>query len=124
MAYLHCHNCEFSQDDFWDFSFGKYGYWRKWRYNPFSCFLSHITGKHGYVKPRRIKCDKWMVKELGWKRPNPHSWWLIWFEMKRVVKKLIHQKYWTYKSWKRAIKKNGGKWPACPKCGENKLDID
>lgn len=121
MSYLHCHNCEFSQDDFWDFRFAKYAYWHHWRYNPFSLFLSYFGT---YWRPRRTKFDRWIAKENGWSRSDPHSWYLIWHEFKRMIRKFIYQKYWTAKSWQRAIKKNGEKWPACPKCGKNELDID
>lgn len=64
MSYLHCHSCNWGQDDFWSFKWGKYGYWKLpviklgWAYNPVSCFLSHVFTKRGYWRPRRIKHDK------------------------------------------------------------------
>jgi hypothetical protein len=76
------------------------------------------------LKPRRIKHDKSVIEDYGWKRSDPHSWWLIWFEFKRMIRKFFHQKYWTYESWKRVVRKNGDVWPTCPECGRKELDID
>jgi len=42
MSFLHCHSCDWGQDDFWDFSFKKYSY------NPIKSFF-------GYSLPRWIK---------------------------------------------------------------------
>jgi len=135
MAYLHCHNhlCDFSQDDFWDFSFGKRGYKKilfwYWKYNPISCFLSYVFGqsnfsKHAYIIPRRIEFDKGCMEDHGWKRIDPHSWWLICDCFKSMIRKFKAQEYWTYNSWRKAVEKNGGQWPCCPICGKKELDID
>ena len=123
MAYLHCHDCDWSQDDFWDFSFGKYGYWgisRKlmWRYNPISCFLSYVFTKRGYWFPKRIDHDDFTAKECGWKRRDPHSWWLAWRGLKRTVRKFRTQEWWTHKAFEEEINK------VCPKCNSTNLDID
>lgn len=115
MAYVHCHQCGWSQDDFWDFSWRKYGYWHGWRYNPFSCFLSYVDS---YIKPRRITFDKWVAKESGWKRIDPHSWWLIWDRFKSMIKKFIKQKWWFEDSYYKDKKKK------CPCCGNDKLCVD
>ena len=134
MAYLHCHSCDFSQDDFWDFSFGKHGYKKilfwSWKYNPISCFLSYVFGqsnfsfRDAFIIPRRREFGSEVIEEFGWKRTDPHSWWLIYNSFKHMIGKFKYQKYWTYKSWEKAIEKNGGDWPCCHECGKKELDID
>ena len=118
MAFVHCHNCDWQQDDFWDFGFRKYGYFMKWGYNPFSLFLSYVFGRGGYWRPRRIDHDDWCAKELGWSRRDPHSWWLIWWQLKRVVRKFVTQEWWTWNEYK----KDPDKY--CPDCGNEGLCID
>jgi hypothetical protein len=112
MAYLHCHNCAFSQDDFWSWG----------GYNPISFFIRNELTY--YLKPRRIDYGEEWAKEEVWKRCDPHSWFLLWNNFKSKLMRFFYQKWWTYKSWERAVERNNGKWPACPKCGKHKLDID
>lgn len=115
MAYVHCHNCDWSQDDFWSFK----------GYNPIRFFWKNVLwGRSGYWKPRRIEYDSSVIKEYGWKRTDPHSWWLLARAIRRIFKDFLHQKWWTYASWKKTVEKNGNKWPVCPKCGKPELDID
>lgn len=123
MAYLHCHKCDFSQDDFWDFKpkFKKKFPFIGFGYNPISYIICYIGD---YWKPRRVQCDIEEIEYCKWKRRDPFSWWILWWEIKRIAKGFKRQKYWTYNSWQKAIKKNSGKWPNCPKCGTNNLDID
>lgn len=130
MAYLHCHtkNCNWSQDDFWDFSFGKYGYWTipftkiGWGYNPFSLFLSYVFTKKGYWWPRRIMYDRYCMKDHGWTRPDPHSWWLAWQEFKRIFKAFKRQKWWTERDFKRDHRLRIARCPNCSR--SDNFDID
>ncbi len=119
MAYIHCHNCNWSQDDFWDFSFGKYGYTKifgiGWGYNPISYFI-HYFKEH--IKPRVIKFDNSFAKEQGWKTNCLHSWFLIRWEFKRMIKSFKKQYWWTYSSYKKSKIKN------CPDCDNKYLCID
>ncbi len=129
MAYLHCHtkNCDWSQDDFWSFKIGKYGYWKfpfsKFgiAYNPISVFLSYVCTKKGYWKPRRIVHDSSWAKEAGWSRKDPHSWWLAWQSFKDIFRRFKGQKWWTYESWKSDYDKGIA---VCPNCGQKNFDID
>lgn len=123
MAYLHCHNCGWSQDDFWDFQIR----WKrifKWNsrpfgYNPLSIFLEDVSM---YWKPRYIKMDSYWCKEQGLSSNKVHSWWMLKYEMKRNIRRIHKMKYLTYESFKKA-KKNGS--VICPKCGcKNEFDID
>lgn len=128
MAFLHCHKCPWSQDDFWSFKIGKSGYHRLWptkfymAYNPISVFLAHTFGKHGYWRPRRVHFDKYVAIENKWKRSDPHSWWLILREFKRMISKFKNQKWWTERAFQRDRRL---KIAACPNCGSKEdFDID
>jgi len=137
MAYVHCHACNWQQDDFWDFGIrisrfgGYYNFFRLgfvsrkslpifsigWKYNPFSLFLSYVFGStmidwKGYWRPRRVEMDKWYTDEMGWKTNRPHSWFLIWYHFTRMIKRFRTQHWWTYETWK----KDPQRW-RCPKCG-------
>ena len=62
MAYLHCHSCEWGQDDFWRWKWT----WRFWKfrpfgYNPISLMIEDIRGN---LRPRYIKVNPGM-KEAG-----------------------------------------------------------
>lgn len=132
MAYLHCHTkgCCWSQDDFWNFSFGKYGYFTfkigpiklfGWHYNPFSLFLSHMFEHKGYWFPHRIKFDSNWAKENKC-RIDPHSWWLAWREFKNIFWRFKRQKWWTEKTFKKDYTKGIA---VCPNCGSSdEFDID
>lgn len=128
MAYLHCHRCHWSQDDFWDFSFGRHGYWTipftkiSWGYNPFSVFLSYVFTKKGYWWPRRIMHDKYCMVENKWKRRDPHSWWLAWWEFTKIFWRFKRQMWWTECDFERDYRLGIAK---CPNCGgKNEFDID
>jgi hypothetical protein len=115
MAFLHCHNCGWEQDDFWNFTLSRHAYWFYWKYNPISCFCSYIFNwKYGYWKPRFIKFNNF----------TKFSWLLIIEQFLGMLKKFKNQRWWTYKSWKESIRKNNNEWPVCPKCGKKELDID
>lgn len=99
MAYIHCHNCDYSQDDFWS-----------WRYNPIRRLLGEIRWlwiPRMIVIEYRVFSWVWLARCLRWRLTAP-----------------FRQRWWTYASWKRAIAKNGGRWPACPKCKQHRLRID
>lgn len=128
MAYLYCHSCHWSQDDFWDFRVrvGGYSYFYfikwpvrvGWGYNPFSAFLSEVFGWHGYWRPRRVDYDDYCAKDNGWGRRDPHSWWLIGRSFRCMIRNLKSQRWRTYDEFKRDPDKR------CPRCGSDDLDID
>jgi hypothetical protein len=114
MAYVHCHNCDWSQDDFWDFRF-----WRRHSYNPISYFLRRVIGwKDGLWRPRRTRHDHWYAVEQKWKRDDPHSWYLVWWLLKRMCRSFKHQHWWTWTGYWTDKRK------VCPSCGSPKLDVD
>ena len=70
MAYIHCHSCDWSQDDFWTLRFKLT--WKKWRrsfwklgldigYNPISKFLDDL--KWLWI-PRWIELDEFIINDL------------------------------------------------------------
>lgn len=123
MSYLHCHNCKWAQDDFWDFRI-KWKYIVKWAYRPFgynplSLMLETIAIN---IKPCFIIFDKWWAKENGFKSEKIFSWNLLLFEIKNNIKSLFKQKYWTYNHYQRS--KNKGNL-LCPNCkSSDHLDVD
>ena len=121
---VHCHSCDWSQDDFWDFSFGRYGYFRfrqglAWKYNPFSLLLSYAKS---YGRPAPVELDPQYARDMGWPQ-TVHSWRILWNRVCQTVRRLWRQEWWTWNSWQRDINRNGGRWPKCPRCHADNLDI-
>lgn len=127
MSYLHCHKCHWSQDDFWNFKI----YWKrlfKWTsrpfgYNPLSLVLEDIAE---WWKPRYIGFDHYAAKEMGIKLSKKgnavHSWVLLRYDLKKHIKRLFIQKWWTEESFKKDYYQGKAK---CPNCGSSKhFDID
>jgi len=117
MSYLHCHSCDWSQDDFWHK-----------KYNPLTKIWDDIKW---LWKPRMIGMDIDIVKDLNkythvliiQKRVRHEykifSWnWLV-LEFVKEIKILFQQKWWTYKSWQRHKDT-----AVCPKCKKRNFDID
>jgi hypothetical protein len=117
MAYVHCHTCDWSQDDFWDFRFylRHKGYWWRWGYNPISCFLGYCRE---YWRPKRTEFDVGCMRENGWARIDPHNWYLLWRCFKSMLRKFRYQTWWTASSWERETRQK------CPNCGALNLDVD
>jgi len=119
MAYLHCHNCDWSQDDFWTF-----------RYNPITKFWDKIKW---LWKPKFIELDDWLIDDLEkytkiyvWKFKNSKrchkkvfSWDWLFLELVKNWRLFREQKWWTWKSWKKK-----SKTALCPKCKTHNFDID
>ena len=120
MAYLHCHSCDWSQDDFWDWRWT----WRFWKfrpfgYNPISLMIDDIRD---YIKPRYIEFDSSFAREHGFKSSKIHSWSMLLLEWKRHFKRIFNQKWWTYNSWKKDKDRPFG--VVCPACKDDNFDID
>lgn len=123
MAYLHCHSCGWSQDDFWNFKIN-FKSSRPFGYNPLSIFIEDYKSYFNLKFrnwDRNFVLDNPEVKahknENGTYRIRNIRIWIL--ETKRNFKRIFNQKWWTYKSWK----KNKDK-AKCPKCGEHNFDID
>ncbi|MFW6001851.1 MAG: hypothetical protein ACOCQD_00765 [archaeon] len=100
MAYLHCHTCDWEQDDFWDK-----------RYNPITKLWRDFKE---FGRPRFINID---LEGKGCK--DVFSWRILWWEIKKEIKVVYGMKWWTYESFKKD-RENA----VCPKCGDQNFDID
>lgn len=124
MAYLHCHSCDWSQDDFWS-----------WSYNPLTKIWSDVKW---LARPRVMSLDDRIVNDITeytgvrvrrscGKHPGQikvFSWqWLI-VEAVKDWKIFRAQSWWTWESWKSAWEKRTADKPLCPSCGEQNFDID
>jgi hypothetical protein len=124
MSYLHCHKCRWSQDDWWHWKPRRRGSWWILPYNPVSFFLSLLFThwKWSLLRPHRIEHDRWVMKDYGWSRRDPHSWWLILWNFKMMIQTFRCQKWWSYKAWDSDRKLHRA---FCPKCGSpDYFDID
>jgi len=111
--YIYCKNCDWSQDDFWS-----------WSYNPLRYFVRESIPS--YIWPEIIIREK-RIKENGqtvWKRWRVLSWVFLYERLIHTLKAPFKQRWWTYSSWKRAIRRNNGYWPNCPKCKHGRLACD
>ena len=99
MAYVYCKKCGWQQDDFWNKT-----------YNPLRFFVTNVIPT--YIMPHFYKSD--FSGHIRWY----FSWITLFKELWRVINPMryIRQRWWTYNSWKKAVKRNGGKWPPC-ECG-------
>jgi hypothetical protein len=89
MAYIHCHNCNWQQDDFWSVG----------GYNPIRFFLTQDVP--WLIRPRIITFDKWVAKKNGWSNHRRFSWWVLWWEFKRMCLKFRRQYWWTWGAYKK-----------------------
>lgn len=111
MAYLHCHNCNWSQDDFWDES-----------YNPITFIEKNYT-KELLEEPldRITKQDAEVHGEDGWhhfieKLTNRERVARVLENHARTVRRM------KYRTMEEFEKMNPEK--KCPNCGQQELDID
>lgn len=108
MSYLHCHACDFSQDDFWDKD-----------YNPIT-FLEKNYTKELLTKDldKIVGFDRNTLKEIGYDKPITYREMYAW-ELERHGQRIREMVYRTFEEYK---EKNPNR--ICPKCGKKELDID
>ena len=96
MAYLHCHNCGWSQDDFWH---------EGW--NP--------------VKSVGLWEDKFLEDDFREKVKNEEYTWqeFIARHFEQNAKKIRNMEYRTMDEYRKLNPER-----KCPKCGQQQLDID
>jgi hypothetical protein len=62
------------------------------------------------------------MEENGWKRPDPHSWFLVWEQFKEIFRRFKKQVWWTNEAFQKDHKLGIAK---CPNCGrKDQFDID
>lgn len=153
MAYVHCHSCPWSQDDFWNKSYNPVRFFFK-NELPYALRPRYASGDKEWVRPTRfsqflhltrIRKVLWAPKQPGKcdipspsvqsadydeEKPQIVTEYSIftWFDLLRSMlkwwKRIYHQVWWTDGEWKRELASRGGKWPPCPRCGAHDLDID
>ena len=117
MAYLHCHSCDWSQDDFWEWKWSlKFWKSRPFGYNPLSVLFDDIRY---YIKPRHIEFDRCCAEEMGFKSSRIFSWVFLLYEIKRGIRRFRHMRWWTYRAWMKECDV-----AVCPCCGAKDFDID
>ena len=117
MADLHCHSCDWLQDDFWMWEWT----WKIWKfrpfgYNPISLMIDDIRE---YIKPRYSILETWIARERGLKSNKIHAWRLLMWGWKRHFTVIFTMKWRTWESWKKHKDT-----AVCPGCGDRNFDID
>lgn len=97
MAFLHCHDCEWQQDDFWDLE----------DYNPLmESFIADLRCNL-FKDEIRLNCETMTGRDF------------VARELRRIVQSIESMSVPTLKEWQ-VVKAD---W-VCPKCGSKNWDID
>lgn len=112
MAYLHCHNCDFSQDDFWHEG-----------YNPVTCFQDDLEDLLTGDLDATMETDSSWLEEIGWKAA-PEAFTkresILYHLEKQLAARIRGMVYRT----EAEFRKNNPEMK-CPECGQiGVLDID
>lgn len=104
MAFLHCHNCDWEQDDFYS----------ETAYNP----AKYLLGWNKYLCGNKI--DEQFSDDADYLRRNgPISTReVIARQYEKFAKRIREMKWITWEQWNQEPNK------VCPKCGSDNLDID
>jgi hypothetical protein len=106
--YLHCHNCDWSQDDFYHEDYNPTVYLEEWNKYLFG------EGKH--------KLDKPFTDDAGFLRRNGNITMreVIAREYEKYAKSIRQMRWITFEDFENEKEVN----KVCPKCGKNNLDLD
>ena len=113
MAYLHCHSCDWSQDDFWSMD----------GYNPFR--EDTIKDLKENLFKEYLYYDEWWIKELGIpytrtkKGAKVKSQHVVGKILENKAKSIFNMDVKTNEEWVKVRLK----WK-CPECGSDDWDID
>ena len=114
MAYLHCHDCDWSQDDFWDPD-GGWSPEKSMESDWSNAFKNKIYMDRYFFEDAGLT-DKMQEDEGGaW----IHGQDLLAWELRRCARKVENMAVRTYEDWKK-VKDTF----VCPDCGSKNLDID
>ena len=109
MSYLHCHSCNFNQDDFWHKGYNPIKYLQDWTDQLF---------REDFYEDRGM--DSNWKEEIGYGRDQKVTTQeLLAHELERSAKVIREMRYRTLEEY-RAKNPEG----ICPKCGKKDLDID
>ena len=107
MSYLHCHECDWEQDDFYDENgYNPAGYLKSW--NNFLC------GKDSDRIDDQFSTDSEFVRENGPITTRE----VIAREYEKFAKRIRNMKWITWEQWQSEPNN------VCPGCGLRNLDID
>ena len=113
MSFLHCHNCDWSQDDFWD----------KDGYNPLEA--KRVEDLKDSLFKDKIRFDSSFFKETGVpfsiddEGPYCTGQDYVAWELERRARSIRNMKVLTNDDWLN-VRSN---WK-CPECGSDNWDID
>jgi len=113
MAYLHCHDCDWSQDDFWseDGWSPEVSMKNDWEYT----FRDKIYMDENFFEEAGLQ-DKMHKDDEGcWISGQD----LLAFELRRCARKVEEMAVRTYEEWKKVRSTF-----VCPECGSKNWDID
>lgn len=108
MAYLHCENCGWSQDDFYEMN----------GYNPakyLSSWNDYLCGKNADKIDQIFSDDAQWLREEG---PITNRE-VIARQYEKFAKRIREMKWVTWEQWER-----NRDTAVCPKCGKRNFDID
>lgn len=108
MAYLHCHNCDWEQDDFWSKT-----------YNPIHCLLDDESDLLNKDLSGDMRMDRNFMKEHGFVGKFVTVREYILFRIEQIKKRIIGMKYRTMEEYKKSNPER-----ICPICKQQNLDID
>lgn len=107
MSYLHCHSCDFSQDDFWSEN----------GWNPIKSFESDKDTLLNKDLDEVVEMDSVWLEENGYKKVTRRD--LVLYHLDQIKSRITRMIYRTFEEYK---EKNPDR--ICPKCGKKDLDID
>ena len=112
MAYLHCHNCNWSQDDFWNKEKG---------WNP----IDSLKDFREYIFEDKMHFDKYAIEDMGLEPKRDEEGYYITGQeyvanqLRATANSIENMALKTNEEWKK-VKDTF----VCPECGSKNLDID
>lgn len=107
MAYLHCHNCEFSQDD----------YWSEDGWNPVKSFESDRDTLLNEDLDEAVQMDPQWLRDNRVESVTRRD--LVVINLRRIIERVEGMVYRTHDELR---ERNPDM--KCPRCGERELDVD
>jgi len=107
MAYLHCHNCDFSQDD----------YWSKDGWNPVKSFESDKSTLLNENLDEVVQMDSQWLRDNKMESVTRRE--LIIYHLRQIIGCVEGMVYRTHEELR---EKNPEM--KCPRCGKRELDVD
>jgi len=109
MSYLHCHSCNFNQDD----------YWSEKGWNPVKSFESDLDTLLNKDLDEIVKMDAVWLEENGYPKEGVTRRELVLYHLDQIKSRIRKMVYRTPEELK---EKNPER--LCPKCGKKDLDED